>query len=334
MDMSLVPPPVRVESATLPTVGLRERFTLWSRSNRWLTRARKLAPFAVSAIGLWLCARFCAGLDVRALGKDLQHVGLGGSALLLVLAPVVGHLVHALGWRGLLPEAARPSISRTLAIFVAAQAGNELGAGVLGESLKVSELHGEHRAAALKAVLLDNLTSLGALFAVVVSLGAALGGVALSQAPSRSLLVVGAVLVALSIAVGVVVWHRSREQGSPRAVAVAFVAHYFGKLWIIAEFALVLGLLGSVTLRSSALLGLVSTVASAAGAAIPGQLGVLETALQGSASSCGLAACTLVSVAVLRRARSVLWVVLGALLFWQLRRERGRAVLASPAPTR
>jgi len=320
--------PARVARASLFVAALRERFTVWSRSNTWFLRARRIAPVVVSALGLWLCIRFCAGLDVHALGRDLQHIGLGGGALLLVLAPVVGHLVHALGWRGLLPEAARPSISRTLAIFLAAEAGNQLGAGVLGESLKVSELRGEHRAAALKAVLLDNLTSLGALFAVVVSLGAALGGVALAHAPSRSTLFASSALVALAAAACVVFWRRT-AQGSPRGVALAFVAHYFGKLWIIAEFALVLALLGSVTLRSSALLGLVSTVASAAGAAIPGQLGVLETALQGSATSCGLAACTLVSIAVLRRARSVLWVALGALVFWLLRSERARAALAS-----
>jgi len=328
MSMSLVPPPVRVTRATPFMAELPERFTVWSRGNRWLARARQLLPFAVSALGVGLCIRFCAGLDLHALGRDLEHVGVGGGALLLLLAPVVGHFVHALGWRELLPQAARPSVSRTLAIFLAAQAGNELGAGVLGESLKVSELRGEHRAAALKAVLLDNLTSLGALCAVVVSLGAALGGVALAHAPARSTLLASFALLVFGAIACTVFWRRT-AQGSARAVALAFAAHYFGKLWIIAEFALVLALLGSVTLRSSALLGLVSTLASAAGAAIPGQLGVLEAALQGSATSCGLAACTLVSVAVLRRARSVLWVAFGALLFWLLRSQRTRAALSA-----
>jgi hypothetical protein len=164
---------------------------------------------------------------------------------------------------------------------------------------------------------------LAALFAVVLSIGLFLGGVATEHALPRPIALgaVGALGAALA---ALVVWSR-RTHGSPKAVLVAFAAHYVGKLWIIAEFALVLALLGSVTLRSSALLGLVSTLASAVGSAIPGQLGVLEAALKGSAAACGLAACTLVSVALLRRARSVLWVVFGALLFWQLRAQRARA---------
>jgi hypothetical protein len=310
---------LRAPSATLLGGGLGERFTLWSRGNSILRWLRRLFPFVASSLGLWLCVRFCSALEWRAVAHDLRHVGAGAS--LLLLAPIVGNVVHMLGWRGLLPPSARPGLWRSLAIFLAAQAGNELGLGVLGESLKVSELSSEHRSSAWRAMLLDNLTALAALLAVVLSMALFLGGSALEHTWSRSL-TLGALLglSAVSLA-GLGIWAR-KSNGSPLAVLVAFVAHYLGKLWIVAEFALALALLGTVTLRSSAVLGLVSTLASAVGAAIPGQLGVLEAALKGSAASCGLGACTLVSVALLRRARSMLWVALGALLFWQLRSQR------------
>jgi hypothetical protein len=306
-------------SATLERAGLGERFTLWLRSNSAIRWTRKLAPFIASGVGLWLCVRFCSALDWRAVAHDIRHVGAGAS--LLLLAPVVGNFVHMVGWRGLLPARARPGLGRSLAIFLASQAGNELGLGVLGESLKVSEFPSEHRAAAWRAMLLDNLTALAALLAVVLSIALFLGGIASQHALPRSVAL--GVLVGLGVAslAGLGIWAR-KSSGSPQPVLLAFAAHYAGKLWIVAEFALALALLGTVTLRSSAVLGLVSTLASAVGAAIPGQLGVLEAALKGSAASCGIGACTLVSVALLRRARSMLWVALGALLFWQLRAQR------------
>jgi hypothetical protein len=300
--------------------GFGERFTLWSRGNSALRWLRKIFPFVASGVGLWLCVEFCSGLEWRALAHDIRHVGAGAS--LLLLAPIVGNFVHMLGWRGLLPSNARPGLGRSLAIFLAAQAGNELGLGVLGESLKVSEFPNEHRSSAWRAMLLDNLTALVALLAVVLSIALFLGGVTTQHALPRSVAFGGLLGVSAAALGGLGLWAR-KSSSSPVSVLLAFAAHYVGKLWIVAEFALALALLGTVTLRSSAVLGLVSTLASAVGAAIPGQLGVLEAALKGSAASCGVGACTLVSVAVLRRARSMLWVVLGALLFWQLRAQHG-----------
>jgi hypothetical protein len=317
---------VRTPRATLSAAELGERFTLWSRGNSLVRRARRLLPFAASGVGLWLCVRFCSELEWRALAQDLRHVGMGAS--LLLLAPIVGNFVHMVGWRALLPAEARPTLGRSLAIFLAAQAGNEVGLGVLGESLKVSEFPSEQRPAALRAMLLDNVAALAALCAVVLSIAAFLGTAAVEPALPRPAAIAALGALGLALLGSVAVWER-KSHGSPRGLLPAFAAHYLGKLWIVAEFALVLALLGSATLRSSAVLGLVSTLASAVGAAIPGQLGVLETALKGSAASCGLGACTLVSVALLRRARSVLWVALGALLFWQLRSAaRGTTALA------
>jgi hypothetical protein len=288
-------------------------------------------PFVASSVGLWLCVKFCSALDWRAAAHDIRHVGAGAS--LLLLAPIVGNFVHMVGWRGLLPAHARPGLGRSLAIFLASQAGNELGLGVLGESLKVSEFPSEQRALAWRAMLLDNLTALAALLAVVLSMALFLGGGAAQHVLPRSV-ALGALLgVSVASLAGLGIWAR-KSNGSLHGVLLAFAAHYAGKLWIVAEFALALALLGTVTLRSSAVLGLVSTLASAVGAAIPGQLGVLEAALKGSAASCGVGACTLVSVALLRRARSMLWVGLGALLFWQLRAQRVRPGQILTAPVR
>jgi hypothetical protein len=307
--------------AALSSGQLPARFTLWSQGNSALSRARKLLPLGASAVGLWLCVRFCSAFEWRAVAEDVRHVGVG--VALLLVAPIVGNFVHMVGWRALLPAAARPRLGRSLAIFVAAQAGNEVGLGVLGESLKVSELPSTHRAVALRAVIVDNLASLAALVAVVLSMALFLSRVAIEHALPQPMALAALAAFGVAALAALGSWARS-SNGSARSIAVAFMAHYAAKLWIVAEFALVLGLLGAATLRSSAVLGLVSTLASAAGAAIPGQLGVLETALKGSAASCGLGACTLVSVALLRRARSVLWVALGALLFWQLRLQARR----------
>jgi len=306
-------------SAPVASSGLGERFTLWSRGNSALRWLQKVFPFVASGVGLWLCVRFCSTLEWRAVAHDIRHVGAG--AALLLLAPIVGNFVHMVGWRGLLPSNARPGLGRSLAIFLAAQAGNELGLGVLGESLKVSEFPSEHRSFAWRAMLLDNLTALVALLAVVLSMALFLSGSAMQHALPRSVALGGLLGAGVAALGGLGIWARTASS-SPLAVLLAFAAHYIGKLWIVAEFALALALLGTATLRSSAVLGLVSTLASAVGAAIPGQLGVLEAALKGSAASCGVGVCTLVSVALLRRARSILWVALGAVLFWQLRAQR------------
>jgi hypothetical protein len=315
-------PRVRAWGATLSSAALGGPFTVSSGGNSARAWARKGTSVVLSLVGLWLCVRFFGALDWQAVGRDIRHVGIGAG--LLLLAPLVGNFVHMLGWRALLPSALRPRIGRSLAIFLAAQAGNEVGLGVLGESIKVSEFPSAERAAALRAMLLDNLSALAALVAVVLSIGAFLGGVAAEHALPRPIALGALAMLGLAL-LGTLGFLKRRSSDPPRGVLVAFAAHYLGKLWIVAEFALVLALLGTVTLRSSALLGLVSTLASAAGAAIPGQLGVLEAALKGSAASCGLGACTLVSVALLRRARSMLWVALGALLFWQLRSRKARA---------
>ncbi len=275
---------------------------------------RPLLSALASVLGAWLCLRFARQLDWTRVARDVRHAG--PAIALLVLTPAVGNFVHMLGWRGLLPAAARPRIGRAFAIFLTAQAGNEVGSGVLGESFKISLFPADQRAAAVRAVVLDNLTALVALGAVLLSIGSALGGRIIER-----VMPLPVAFGALSVAVlgGATLAKRALAADSARNVWGAFFAHYLGKLWVVADFALWLWLIAQASWHSSALLGLVSTVASVLGAPIPGQLGVMEAALGGSAAWVGVGASTLVSVAVLRRARGLLWIVLGAVLFWRLR---------------
>ena len=289
-------------------------FTVSRRSNSLRGSLRPLLSVLASLLGGWLCLRFVRQLDWTCVVRDVRHAGAG--AALLVLTPAIGNFVHMLGWRGLLPAAARPRLGRAFAIFLTAQAGNEVGSGVLGESFKISLFPSDQRAAAVRAVVLDNLTALVALFAVVLSIGSALGGHIIERVmplPVAFGALGGAVLG------GAILAKRAVAANSMRHVWGAFLAHYLGKLWIVADFALWLWLVAQASWHSSALLGLVGTVASVLGAPIPGQLGVMEAALGGSAAWAGVGASTLLSVAVLRRARGLLWIALGGLLFWRLR---------------
>ena len=293
-------------------------FTLMPRSNsrrsRWL---RTIASVSLSLVGCWLCLRFVQQLDWGCVMQDVREAGAGTA--LLLLTPIVGNFVHMLGWRGLLPSAARPRLGRAFAIFLVAQAANEVGSGVLGESFKVSLFRSEHRTAALRAVVLDNLTALVALFAVVLSLGCALGG----KLVERFLpLPVACGVLSLTVLGGVALLARASATGHTRQALAAFAAHYVGKLSIVADFSLALGLIAQTSWRSSARLGLVTTVASVLGAPIPGQLGVVEAALGSSATWVGVAASTLLSVALLRRVRGVLWLGVGAGIYCWLSARR------------
>jgi hypothetical protein len=243
----------------------------------------------------------------------------------LVLAPVVGNFVHMLGWRRLLPVTARPGLARAFAIFLSAQAGNEVGSGVLGESLKVSLFPARQRAAALRAVVLDNLTALLALLALVLTIGSVLA----QQLIERFVpLPVAFGALGLTLLAGAVVARRALAARDALNVCWAFLAHLLGKLWIIADFALWLWLVAVPSWHSSALLGLVSTAASVLAAPIPGQLGVMEAALSGSAAWAGITVGTLLSIAALRRVRGLMWVALGGLLLFQLTRAARRCAPA------
>jgi hypothetical protein len=224
-------------------------------------------------------------------------VELGSPVLLLLALPAVGHFVKMLGWRNLLPRSQRPGLGRAYATFVAAQAVNELGFSVLGEPLKVMVAPRAARGAAWQAVLSDNLAALVALVAVMLTL-----------------LVGGSTVVPLLFVVGMLLWLLLRERERERRWLFAFGAHYLGKLWLVVEIALGLHFLGEASLAPATSISLAWLGAAAVGAAVPGQLGVVEAALMQSGTVLGVAASSLLALALIRRVRGLVWLFLGLLL--------------------
>jgi hypothetical protein len=264
----------------------------------------------LSGFGVAICARIFRDIDVARAILDLRRVGPRG--LVLVLAPAVGNFVHALGWRSLLDKPWRPPVLQAFRIFVAAQAGNEVGSGVLGESMKLIAIPRDGRSTATRAVLWDNLTSLLALGCVLLTLTAnrfVSGG---NWGKPRTLIVallllgIGASLTYLSSR-----WVK-RERPPLGKLVFAFAAHYVGKCWIVAEYSMALALVARASWHSSTVLASASIFGSTVGAPIPGQLGAVEGALVAVSAVAGVSVSTILSIAVLRRLRSLIWVLLGA----------------------
>jgi uncharacterized membrane protein YbhN (UPF0104 family) len=305
---------------------------------------RSWLPLALVGGGSLVVARMLTQIGV---GAVLAAVTKAGPQIALVLAaPFVGQVLHGLGWRTLLPSAARPDLARSYRVFVAAQAGNELGASVLGEPLKVLALPKEHEASAVAAVLLDNATCLVALFAFFTTTGVVTwpAGVWAPRAARLFALVATVMLVLLPILWssrnGVRAlweiqarhpmvarvragWHACRAVVTerPKAIAAAFLFHFAGKLWIVVEFSLVLRALGCGSLHSSAALGFASATAAMVGAPVPGQVGVVEAAVVFAATACGIPPATALAVVVVRRVRGSLWTIIGLFLLPRTRKS-------------
>jgi hypothetical protein len=194
-------------------------------------------------------------------------------------------------------------VLRAYAAFIAAQGINELGFSVLGEPLKVMVLPAGARSAGVRAVVADNLAALAALFAVIATL-AQLG-------------VAAAPLLALSI----IILRRVQDERWSGLLA-AFLAHYLGKLWLVVEIGLGLHFLGEPVLGASAQLALAWLGAAALGAPVPGQLGVVEAALLHAGATLGIASTSLVTLALIRRLRSLLWTLIGLGLAARIVRPR------------
>jgi predicted lipoprotein len=305
---------VRTENEQDCPMNALSSFTLWSQGHTSVVTPRLGSRARSSIRAAWSVALFGLGLlllrRLSTLGDWRQawtkSLELGPSLLLLLALPAVGHFFKMLGWRNLLPRAVRPGLVRSYATFVAAQGVNELGFSVLGEPLKVMVVAREARAAALKAVVVDNLAALAALVALSATL--LVGGLA------AVLFVLAAVALLLLVA-------GDRE----RAVLLAFGAHYLGKSWLVVEIALGLHLLGVAALSAAAPLSLAWLGAAAIGAPVPGQLGVVEAALVQSGAALGLAASSLIALALIRRVRALVWLLLGLLLAARIvhRKRRG-----------
>ncbi len=278
-------------------------FTLWSRRHTGVARVGGGSRAGAVVRAAWAAALFAVGVlllrRLSTLGdwREAWHQSaqLGPSLLLLIAMPAVGHFVKMLGWRNLLSPAERPGLARAYATFVAAQGVNELGFSVLGEPLKVMAVPRAARAMAVQALVADNLAALAALLA---ALGTLLGW---------GLVAVPFVLAALGLL-------RLVPRERARRLLLAFAAHYVGKLWLVAEIALGLHLLGVASLAAARPLSLAWLGAAAVGAPVPAQLGVVEAALVQSGTGLGLAAPTLLALALIRRLRALVWLLVGLLL--------------------
>lgn len=282
-------------------IDLSRSFTVWCR--RHTGALRVVWSLLLCGLGWLLVARLATLADLKQAWS--QSLGLGFPLLLLLALPAVSHFIKMLGWRSLLPPELRPRLATAYATFVAAQGVNELGFSVLGEPLKIWVLPPDARAIGLRAVLADNLAALAALFAVIASLSR-LGAGASAPLLRAWLALPCAALVVL------VLWRARRERWS--GLLSAFAAHYCGKLWLVVELGLGLHFLGQPALAQAPTLALAWLGAAAIGAPVPGQLGVVEAALVKTGASLGLAVTSLLALALVRRLRSLVWVVVGLLL--------------------
>jgi hypothetical protein len=106
---------------------------------------------------------------------------------------------------------------------------------------------------------------------------------------------------------------RTALLSQPRLVLGSVLLHLAGKLWIVAEMALLLGLLG-LSPALAPWLGAASLVASVLGAAIPGQMGAVDAAVFAACTALGVDAPTAMALVLLRRLRSGFWIAFGLLL--------------------
>jgi hypothetical protein len=309
-------PPVLSKRCTLAAGAPQGNGTLWLASYTVPASIRRLLSLALLGLGIHLCLRACRTLEWRSVAHDMHHAGPW--VVVLLLAPIVGNFVHMLGWRSLIERNWRPSLWRAFRIFVAAQAGNELGTSVLGESVKILAFAPDKRSAAVRVVLWDNVTALVAVALSLLSVFALSPPVALGPALRRVLAVLTLVYVAVAVGAWILSAGKLASRPPVSNMLFALLAHFLAKLWVVVEFALALGLLATASWYSSALLGFAATLASCIGAPVPGQLGVIESTLVAFASSAHVNIATVLSVAVLRRARSLLWVLLGAAFLFAL----------------
>jgi hypothetical protein len=292
---------------------------------------RRVAAIALAATGAVTLARLVAREGASAVLCVCERAGFG--VVLLALAPAVGLLLHTLAWCALLPSSARPRLLAACRAFVAAQAGNELGFGLLGEPLKVLSLAPARRDVGISVVALDNVAAAVALVLFFAVLGGAVATPGLADHATAGL---GVFLVAAGLA-ALVLLASERARGVARGsialltahpfrAALAVALHLCGKLWVVAEMALAIAILDTATLRSALLLALASTTAATVGAPVPGQVGVVEGALVAVATAAGLSPATALAIGLLRRLRSTLWLALGGAFAVSLLRNRHATV--------
>jgi hypothetical protein len=304
------------------TVAPRE----FLRSTGWLSGALLAAGVAALVV---LLRRVGAEPVLRSLER------VGPDFVLVLFAPLVAMVLHCWAWLMLVPKALRPRPMIAFAAYVASQAGDELGAGVAGEPLKALVFPPGVRSRTLVALALDNGTHIAAT-ALLLAGAALLPWDSTSLVSARTCAWVGAtILAAVLLAVLIILVAPLRRWGTgssraarlargldasrvallsqPRLVLGSVLLHLAGKLWIVAEMALLLLLLG-LNPALAPWLGAASVVASMLGAAIPGQMGAVEAAVFAACTALGVDAPTAMALVLLRRLRGGLWIALGLML--------------------
>ena len=306
--------------------SIAESSSRLSRGTGWLSGALLAAGVAALVV---LLRRVGAEPVLR----GIERVGPG--FLLVIVAPIVGMALRCCGWLVLLPKSLRPRPAIAFAAYLASQAGDELGGGVAGEPLKALVFPPGVRSRTLVALALDNGTQLAAT-ALLLAGAALLPWASPSLISARICAWVGVASLAVVLgAVLIILVSPLRRMGTgssraarfargldaarttllsqPRLVLGSVLLHLAGKLWIVAEMALLLGLLG-LSPALAPWLGAASLVASVLGAAIPGQMGAVEAAVFAACTALGVDAPTAMALVLLRRLRSGFWIALGLLL--------------------
>ena len=306
--------------------SIAESSSRLSRGTGWLSGALLAAGVAALVV---LLRRVGAEPVLR----GIERVGPG--FLLVIVAPIVGMALRCCGWLVLLPKSLRPRPAIAFAAYLASQAGDELGGGVAGEPLKALVFPPGVRSRTLVALALDNGTQLAAT-ALLLAGAALLPWASPSLISARICAWVGVASLAVVLgAVLIILVSPLRRMGTgssraarfargldaarttllsqPRLVLGSVLLHLAGKLWIVAEMALLLGLLG-LSPALAPWLGAASLVASVLGAAIPGQMGAVEAAVFAACTALGVDAPTAMALVLSRRLRSGFWIALGLLL--------------------
>jgi hypothetical protein len=231
-------------------------------------------------------------------------------------------------------------------IQVAAQAGDELGAGVAGEPLKLAASNRAFRSRAIVALAVDNVAQVIAVGGFLVTAACVLRVVYFDLRTSTLglMAVAGALLVSVGVALSMLMTgaiQRSRlrtyawaarllhtltatrlfMRKRPRKVLASVLLHGLGKAWIVPEMALALSLLGASSI-AALWLAPMSVLGSLLGTMIPGQAGAVEAALALGGTLAGVDPVTVMALAVLRRLRTGFWIVVGGVLVRRVINER------------
>lgn len=272
-------------------------------------------------------------------------VSAGPGTILILATPIGFYVLHTWGWLVLMPGR-RPRFGTALRAYIASQALDELGGGVLGEPLKVFVMPDTDRTAGIGSVTLDNLSLLAALGVFMLlgggliawldveaisfgHLGVALLGVLGVVAVLGVLFLLGPGLVGDRLAARRPGGRLSRIIDRYREVARhnrEFLAHHpmrfassvglhtLGKAWVILEVWLTLEVMGLYEPGRALWLGMGKQAVQITGAPIPAQAGVFTGTLTFLGEALGMVGAVALAFALMRRARSLIWIGVGLVL--------------------